>query len=258
MNSGVGHQVSLELSQVNVQSSVESQRGGDGRYDLTDQSVQVAIRWALNIQVPAADVINSLVVNHEGTVRVFKGGVGGEDGIVGFNNSCSNLRSRIHREFKLGLLTIINRQSFHEKRSKTRSSATTEGMEQKETLQTCAHISKLPNSVQNKINNLLTNSIMSSGIIVSGILLAIDQLFRMEKLAVSSTSCLVNHSWLQINKDSSGHMLASSSLGEKGGEGIISKGLVRGHVAVRLDSMLKAVQLPTGITDLNTGLANVD
>ena len=68
MNSGVGHQVSLELSQVNVQSSVESQRGGDGRYDLTDQSVQVAIRWALNIQVPAADVIDSLVVNHEGAV----------------------------------------------------------------------------------------------------------------------------------------------------------------------------------------------
>ena len=131
-------------------------------------------------------------------------------------------------------------------------------MEQKESLETCAHISQLPNSVQNKINNLLTNSIMTSGIIVSGVLLAIDQLFRMEQLAVSSTSCLVNDSWLQINKDSSGHMLASSGLGEKGGEGIISKSFVRGHVTVGLDSMLQAVQLPAGITDLTTGLANVD
>ena len=109
MNSGVGHQVSLELSQVNIQGSVESQRGRDGGHNLTDQPVQVGVSWALDVQVSAADVVDSLVVDHEGAVRVFQGGVGGEDGVVGFNNSCSNLRSRIHREFKLGLLTIINR-----------------------------------------------------------------------------------------------------------------------------------------------------
>ena len=37
MNPGVGHQVGLELSQINVQSTVKSQRGGDRRYYLSNQ-----------------------------------------------------------------------------------------------------------------------------------------------------------------------------------------------------------------------------
>jgi hypothetical protein len=35
-------------------------------------------------------------------------------------------------------------------------------------------------------------------------------------------------------------------------------GFVRGHLAVRLDTVLQAVQLPAGITNLDTGLTDVD
>ena len=69
-----------------------------------------------------------------------------------------------------------------------------------------------------------------------------------------------NYSGLEIHEHSSGHMLASSSLTEEGVEGVIStsNGLVTGHLAIRLDSVLQAVQFPAGITDLDTGLANMD
>ena len=55
-------------------------------------------------------------------------------------------------------------------------------------------------------------------------------------------------------------MLAGSSLAEEGVEGIVttSDGLVRGHLAIRLDSVLQTVQLPAGVTDLDSGLADVD
>jgi hypothetical protein len=53
-------------------------------------------------------------------------------------------------------------------------------------------------------------------------------------------------------------MLSSSCLGEEGGEGVITKGLVRGHVTIRLDAVLQAVELPAGIADLATSLANVN
>lgn len=55
-------------------------------------------------------------------------------------------------------------------------------------------------------------------------------------------------------------MLSSASLTEEGVEGIISstKGLVTGHLSVRLDPMFQAVQLPAGVADLDTSLANVD
>ena len=55
-------------------------------------------------------------------------------------------------------------------------------------------------------------------------------------------------------------MLAGTSLHEEGVEGVIStsEGLVRGHLTIRLDAVLEAVELPTGIADLAASLANVD
>ena len=75
-------------------------------------------------------------------------------------------------------------------------------------------------------------------------LLASDQLFRVEELAVGSHSDFINDSWLQVNKDSTGNMLATAGLSKEGVEGIIStsESLVRWHLAIRLDSMLKAVK----------------
>jgi hypothetical protein len=55
-------------------------------------------------------------------------------------------------------------------------------------------------------------------------------------------------------------MLAGTSLGEEGAEAVIQRtgGLVRGQHAVRLNTVLQAVQLPAGIPHLATGLPNVD
>ncbi len=54
-------------------------------------------------------------------------------------------------------------------------------------------------------------------------------------------------------------MFASSSLAEERVEGVVSSsdGLVTGHLAIRLDPVLQTVQLPAGIADLDSGLANV-
>ncbi len=71
---------------------------------------------------------------------------------------------------------------------------------------------------------------------------------------------LTNYSWLKINHNSSGHMLASSSLTEESVEGVISPsdGLVTGHLTIGLDPMLQTVQFPAGIAHLDSGLANMD
>ena len=67
---GVGHQVGLELSQINVQGTIESERSSDGRNYLSHQPVQVGIGWSLDVQVSSADVVDGLVVDHESTVGV--------------------------------------------------------------------------------------------------------------------------------------------------------------------------------------------
>merc|ERR1719225_356253 len=76
---GVGHQVGLELSEVHVKCSVKSQRGSDGGHNLADQTVQIGVGGPLYVEVPSADVVDGLVVNHEGAVGVLQGGMGGQD-----------------------------------------------------------------------------------------------------------------------------------------------------------------------------------
>ncbi len=53
--------------------------------------VEVGVCWPFDVKVTTADIIDSLVVNHEGTVRVLEGGVGGQDGVVGLNHCSGHL-----------------------------------------------------------------------------------------------------------------------------------------------------------------------
>jgi len=101
---------------------------------------------------------------------------------------------------------------------------------------------------------------MSTGIVVGSIFLSRDQLLRVVELSVGSSTDFIDDGWFQIDVDSTWDMLSSTSLREKGVEGIISSsdGLVRWHLTVRLDSVLKAVELPAGISDLDTSLTDVD
>ena len=91
----IGNQVGLEFSQVNIQGTIESQRGGDGRDNLSNKAVQVGVGWPFNVEVSAANVVNGFVVDHESTIGVFKGGVGSQNGVVGLNNSSGNLKNKI-------------------------------------------------------------------------------------------------------------------------------------------------------------------
>jgi hypothetical protein len=127
-------------------------------------------------------------------------------------------------------------------------------------LKTGTLISKLSDSVEDEIDNFLTDGVVTTGVVVSGILFAGDQLLRVEQLTVGTSTDLIDNSWLKINEDGSWDMFSSSSFAEEGVEGIISTsdGLVTWHLTIRLDTVLKTVQFPTGVTDLNTGLSDVD
>ena len=114
MNPRVGYQVGLELREVNIERPVEPQRGGDGTDDLTDQPVEIRVSRSLDIQVPPADVVDSLVVHHERTVGMFDGGVRGQDCVVRLDHCSGHLRSRVDGEFQLRFLPIIHAETFHQ------------------------------------------------------------------------------------------------------------------------------------------------
>ncbi|MBQ5153866.1 hypothetical protein EGM85_11470 [Macrococcus caseolyticus] len=65
----------------------------------------------------------------------------------------------------------------------------------------------------------------------------------MKQLSVCASADLIDYSGFQVNKHSPGHVFAGTGLAEEGVEGVVATthGLVCGHLAIGLDSMLKAV-----------------
>ena len=166
----------------------------------------------------------------------------------------------IDGETELGFLTVVDGKSLEEEGSKSRSSTTTDGLENEETLKTSALISKLSDSVEAEIDDFLTNGVVTSGEVVGGIFLTRDELLWMEELSVGSSSDLIDNGWLEIEEDSSWDVLSSTSLGEEGVESVVTttNGFVGRHLTIWLNTVLEAEELPAGVTNLNTGLSDVD
>ena len=82
----------------------------------------------------------------------------------------------------------------------------------------------------------------------------------MEELAICPNTDLINHGGLQVYKHGPGHVLARPGLGKEGVVGVVlaARRLIRGHGTIGANTVLEAVQLPAGVTDLATGLADVD
>jgi phosphoribosylformylglycinamidine (FGAM) synthase-like amidotransferase family enzyme len=240
VNSWVWDKIGLELSNIDVKSTIETKGSSKRRNNLTNKSVKIGVSWSLNIKGSSAHIVKGLVIQTESTVSVLKKGMGRKYVVVWLDDGSSDLWSRGDSEGKLRLSTIVNGKSLKKKRTKSRSTSTTGGMEDKETLKTGTVISQLSDSVKDKINNFLTNGVVTTGIVIGSILFTRDQLLRVIKLSVSTSSDFVEWSWLKIKENSSRNAFTGTSFREKGVEGVITTtdGFVRGHLSIRLDTML--------------------
>merc|ERR1711903_422804 len=105
MDSGVGDEVGLEFGDIDVEGTIESEGGGQRGDNLGDESVEVGVGGSLDIEVSSADIVDGLVVEHNGDIGVLKEGVSGEDGVVRLNDSGGDLGRGVDGESELGFLT---------------------------------------------------------------------------------------------------------------------------------------------------------
>jgi hypothetical protein len=250
----------LEFGDINVKGTIESEGSGKGRDNLGNESVQVSVGWSLDIEVSSADIIDGFVIDHDGDIGVLKEGVSGEDGVVWLNNGGGDLWGWVNSESELGFFTVIDGKSLEEERSETGTGSSTDGVEDEETLESSALIGKLSDSVEAEINDFLTNGVMSSGEVVGSVFFTGDELLWMEELSVGTGSNLIDNSWFEIEEDGSWDVFTSTSFGEEGVESIITTtdGFIGWHLTVWLDSVLEAEELPAGVTELDTALADMN
>ena len=180
--------------------------------------------------------------------------------IVRLHHCSGHLWGRGDGEGQLGLAAIVDGQALQQKGAKARACASAGGVEDHEALETSAVVGQLADAVQHQVDDFLADRVVTTSVVVSSILLAGDQLLRVVKLAVSTRTHFVNHSGLQIKVYAAGNVLASTSLREKGVERVITTAhsLVRRHLTIRLDSVLKAQQFPASVSSLHASLANVN
>lgn len=139
---------------------------------------------------------------------MLKGGVGGEDGVVRLNNGGGGLRSRVDAELKLALLAVVDGEALHEESTETRTGTTTERVEDEETLETNTVVGDTADLVKDALNELLADGVVTTGVVVGGILLASDHELGVEKVAVGASADLIDDIGLEIAVDGARDVLA--------------------------------------------------
>ncbi len=87
------YEIRLEFGDVNVKSAIETKRRGQRTDDLSEQTVQVGVGGALDVEVAAADVVKGLVVDLVGDIGVLEERVDAQDGVVRLDHSGGDLRA---------------------------------------------------------------------------------------------------------------------------------------------------------------------
>ena len=141
-----------------------------------------------------------------------------------YNNTVRTtyLGRRVDSKLQFALLAVVHTQSLQEKRGEPRSGTSTEGVEDQESLESSTLVSQFSDSVQAEVNDLLANGVVTTSVVVGSILFGCDELFGVEELSVGSSPHFIDNSGLQVEEDSTGNVLASSSLAEEGVESVIS------------------------------------
>ena len=237
----IGHQIGLEFGQIDVESAIETQRGGDGRDDLADQTVQIGVGGTLNVQIATADVVDGFIVDHESAVRVLQSGVGGQNRVVRLDNGRGHLRSGVDGEFELGFLAVVNRETFHQEGREAGSGAAAERVENEKTLQAGALVGQFADAVQHQVDNLLADGVVAASVIVGRVLLARDQLLGVEQAAVGAGAHLVHHRRLQVDEHGPGNVFTRSRFREERIERVVTPThrLVARHLTIRLNAVLQ-------------------
>ena len=210
--------------------------------------------------LPRSPSPSHLVIKREGNVSVFQQRVRAQHAIIRLHHRRRDLRARADREAKLALPPIVHAQPLEEEGAEAGPGAPAGGVEDEETLEAGAVVGELADAVEDVVDELLAYGVVSAGVVVGGVLLAADYLLGVVELPVGPGPYLVADGRFKVNVHGARDVLSGPGLGEEGVEGIITTtdSLVGRHLAVGLDSVLEAVELPATVSGLDTGLADVD
>ena len=91
METGEGHQVDGELSEIRVELTGESEAAGDTGESGRDEMVKITVGWGGELKGSEADVVKGLVIDAHNVIGVLDELMDGEGGVVWLNDGIRDL-----------------------------------------------------------------------------------------------------------------------------------------------------------------------
>ena len=214
VETGEGNHVHGELAEIRVELAGEAQRNRDTRHDGRDEVVEVAVRGVRQLQGAHADVVESLVVNAEGLVRVLNQLMDREGGVVGLHDGIRHLGGGDDGEGRHHAVGELLADLGDEEGTHTGTGTTTERVGDLEALEAVAALGLATDDIENLVDKLSTLSVMTLGPVVAGTGLAKDEVVGAEELAEGAGTDGVHGTGLEIDEDGTGNILVAGSLNQ--------------------------------------------
>ncbi len=129
---------------------------GEASHDLGDELVQVLVLGGLLLEVVDADLVERLVVDAAGNVRVLDENVGGENGVVGLDDGLGNLGRGEHGERAEHAVGVLLADLAEQKSAETRTGTAAERVEELEALERVRALDLLAEDVEDGVDELGT------------------------------------------------------------------------------------------------------
>ena len=77
VNSRIGDEIDLKFVHVDVEGSFKTERGGERRDNLGNETIEVFVGGFFHPKLVFANVIDGFIIEHKGHIGVFQEGMGG-------------------------------------------------------------------------------------------------------------------------------------------------------------------------------------
>ena len=201
-----------ELAKVAVQLAGEAQAGGDTRHDSRDEMVEIAVARIVELQCAHADVVQGLVVNAKGLIRVLNKLMDRQGSVIGLDDRVGDFWGRDDGECGHHAVGELLADLADEERAHSGTGTTTERVGDLETLKAVASLSLTADDIEHLINQLGALGVVTLGPVVSSARLAEDEVVRTEELAKWAGTDSVHGAWLQVDEHSTRDILVARGL----------------------------------------------
>merc|ERR1712100_734021 len=212
METGEGDQVNGELSEIGVELTGESEAAGDTGEGGRDEMVKITVGGGGELEGSEADIVEGFVINAHDLIGVLDELMDREGGVVRLNDGIRDLGGRHDGEGDHLSIGVLLSDLGDEEGSHTGAGTTTERVGNLETLKAIATFSLLTDDVEDGVDELSTLGVVTLGPVVTGTSLTEDEVVGSEELTEWTGTDGVHGAWLEVHKDGTGNVTATSSL----------------------------------------------